>query len=184
MIRLVTPADATAVHAIYAPVVRDTIISFEVEPPSIDEMRSRIEKTLRGYSWLVDERDCKVVGYTYASRHSERAAYNWSANVSVYVSAMARRMGVGTALYRALFALLRLQGVVNVYAGVTLPNAASVALHEAMGMTPVGVYRQVGYKFGAWHDVGWWEMTLGERPAKPKPLLTAIEAMARVSDKR
>ena len=175
-IRLATSADAEAMCDIYAPVVRDTIISFELVPPTVDEMRGRIEKTLPRYPWLVSERDGDVLGYAYASQHSERAAYDWSANVSVYVSETARRMGVGTTLYRALFGLMRVQGFVNVYAGIALPNAGSVGLHEALGMTPVGVYHQVGYKFGAWHDVGWWEMALGARPAQPKPVLTMAEA--------
>lgn len=178
-IRLATEADAPAVHAIYAPIVRDTIISFEYEPPAMDEMCRRIARTLIRYPWLIYERDGEVLGYAYASQHSERAAYQWSVNVSVYVSADARRMGVGRALYRQLFALLRVQGFVNVYAGITLPNAASVGLHEAMGMTPIGVYHRVGYKFGAWHDVGWWEMVLGERPALPQPALSVGEAWRR-----
>jgi len=175
-IRLATLADAAAIQAIYAPIVRDTIISFELVPPNVDEIRGRITKVLARYPWLVYARDSKVLGYAYASQHHDRAAYDWSADISIYVSARARRMGLGRALYQSLFALLRAQNVVNVYAGVSLPNAGSVGLHEAMGMTPVGVYRQVGYKFGAWHDVGWWEMALGERPAVPAAMLSGDEA--------
>lgn len=178
-IRLATEADAPGVHAIYAPIVRDTIISFEYELPSVDEMRSRIAKTLPRYPWLIcgqEGEDGEMLGYAYASLHSERAAYNWSANVSVYVSATARRMGVGKALYGELFARLRAQNIVNVYAGISLPNPGSISLHEAMGMTLVGVYHKVGYKFGAWHDVGWWEMALGARPMWPKPVLAVAEA--------
>jgi phosphinothricin acetyltransferase len=177
-VRLSTEADAPGVHAIYAPVVRDTIISFELVPPTVDDMRHRIAKTLPRYPWLVCERDGELLGYAYAGQHSDRAAYQWSADVSVYVSASARRMGVGRALYRSLFALLRIQGYVNAYAGIALPNVASVGLHESVGMTPVGVYHRVGYKFGAWHDVGWWEMALREHPDAPKPPLTLAEARA------
>lgn len=178
-IRLATEADTSGVQAIYAPVVRDTIISFEYAPPSVDEMRGRIAKTLPRYPWLVCEREHgELLGYAYAGQHSERAAYQWSVNVSVYVSASARRLGVGTAVYHSLFALLRLQGFANIYAGITLPNAASVGLHESMGMTPVGVYHRVGYKFGAWHDVGWWQMALRERPVEPTRALTLAEAQA------
>lgn len=177
-IRLATEADAAAVRAIYAPIVRDTVISFEFVPPDVDEMRRRIAHTLARYPWLVYARADEVLGYAYAGPHSERAAYQWSVNVSVYVSTVARRRGVGRALYRSLFALLRLQGFVNVYAGVSLPNDASVGLHEAMGMTPVGVYRRVGYKFGAWHDVGWWQMALCQHPAEPRPPLALAEAQA------
>jgi len=177
-IRLATEADAPAVQAIYAPIVRDTVISFEYEPPSVDEVRRRIAKTLVRYPWLICERSGDIVGYAYAGEHSERAAYRWSANVSVYVDATARRLGVGSALYRSLFALLRLQGFINVYAGIALPNPASVGLHQAMGMTPIGVYHCVGYKLGAWHDVGWWEMALCERPEQPEPVLSLAEAQA------
>jgi phosphinothricin acetyltransferase len=177
---MATESDAPSVQAIYAPIVRDTIISFEYEAPPVDEMRRRIIKTLQRYPWLVCEHEPggEMLGYAYAGPHSERAAYQWSADVSVYVSAQARRMGVGRALYAALFELLRRQNIVNVYAGIALPNAASVGLHEAMGMTPVGVYHQVGYKFGAWHDVGWWQMALVERPDVPMPPLTLAEARA------
>jgi phosphinothricin acetyltransferase len=170
MIRSATDADAAAIQAIYAPIVRDTIISFETSVPNVDEMRCRIAKTQTFYPWLVYAREGEVLGYAYASRHSERAAYGWSANVSVYVHANARHTGVGRALFTHLFDLLRTQNIVNVYAGITLPNPGSVGLHEAMGMALVGVYHKVGYKFGAWHDVGWWEMALMAHPEVPLPL--------------
>jgi len=180
-IRLATEADASGVYAIYASIVRDTIISFEYDPPTIDEMRSRITKTLPRYPWLIYEHDGEMLGYAYAGSHSERAAYQWSANVSVYVSRNARRMGVGKTLYGVLVTQLRAQGFVNVYAGIALPNPASVGLHESMGMTQVGVYHQVGYKFGAWRDVGWWEMALGERSGEPKPVLSVTRPLAKVN---
>jgi L-amino acid N-acyltransferase YncA len=133
----------------------------------------RITHTLPTYPWLVSEEPDAVIGYAYASQHRSRAAYQWSADVSVYIHEGWRSQGVGRALYTALFALLRAQGFANVYAGIALPNRGSVALHEAMGMTPVGVYRRVGYKLGAWHDVGWWEGTLQlltDSPTPPRPL--------------
>ncbi len=173
MIRSATDADAAAIQTIYAPIVRDTVISFEYDVPTVKTMRDRIANTQAFYPWLVFDQAGDVLGYAYASRHSERAAYDWSANVSVYVGANARRMGVGRALYTRLFELLRAQNIVNVYAGIALPNPGSIGLHEAMGMTLVGVYHQVGYKFGAWHDVGWWEMALMERPTTPLPLRDA-----------
>jgi phosphinothricin acetyltransferase len=168
-IRLATGRDAGQIAEIYAPIVRDTIISFEVEPPTANEMRRRIENTLVRLPWLVCERQDRVAGYAYAGEHSPRAAYRWSVDVSAYVHESERRTGVGRALYRSLFAVLALQGFYNAYAGITLPNPASVGLHEALGFQPVGVYRGVGYKLGAWHDVGWWQLSLQERVASPRP---------------
>jgi len=168
--------DARAIQAIYAPFVRDTAISFEVEPPGIAQMRRRIESTLPDFPWLVWESDDGVAGYAYAGRHQERPAYRWSVNVSAYVNPQLHRRGIGGALYRELLRLLRHQGFVNAYAGITLPNASSVALHESVGFTPLAVYRGVGFKMGRWHDVGWWELALAERapdPAPPRPLARA-----------
>jgi L-amino acid N-acyltransferase YncA len=169
-IRLAAASDAEALLAIYAPIVAETVISFELEAPTPEEMQRRITATLPSYPWLVYEEDRAVLGYVYASKHRERAAYQWSADVSVYVHPRARRGGVGRALYISLFALLRLQGIYNAYAGITLPNAASVGVHEAVGFRPVGVYASVGYKLGGWHDVGWWQLGLRERNGAPQPL--------------
>ncbi len=168
-IRLATVADAPAVQAIYALIVRDTIISFEVTPPTVAEMAQRIAKTLSQWPWLVCQQDDVVVGYAYASQHRERAAYQWATDVSVYIHEEWRGHGIGRTLYTALFAVLRAQGYCQVLAGIALPNAGSVALHETLGMTPLGIYRQVGYKMGAWHDVGWWQGTLQPLPAQPQP---------------
>lgn len=168
-IRLATSRDAAQIAELYAPIVRDTIISFEVDPPTEHEMRRRIEGTLEPFPWLVCERHGRLAGYAYAAWHAARAAYQWSVDVSVYVHEGERRTGVGRALYRSLFAILALQGFYNAYAGIALPNPASVSLHEALGFRPVGVYRGVGYKLGAWHDVGWWHLSLQERPDSPEP---------------
>ena len=169
MIRLATPHDAPGVHAIYAPVVRETVISFELEPPTVDGMAKRIGEVVERMPWLVCEYRGEILGYTYASPHRVRAAYQWSVDVSVYIHAPARRSGVGRGLYRSLFALLVLQGFYQAYAGITLPNPASVGLHELLGFEPVGVYRAVGYKLGAWHDVGWWQLALQARAPAPEP---------------
>ena len=168
-IRLATESDAEQVADIYAPNVADTVISFELEPPDALEMRRRIEVTLERYPWLVCERRGRVLGYAYAGAHGSRAAYQWSVDVSVYVHEEARRTGVGRALYASLAAALDLQGFYNAYAGATLPNPASVGLHESVGFRPVGVYHGVGYKLGAWHDVVWWHLPLRERVADPDP---------------
>jgi L-amino acid N-acyltransferase YncA len=168
-IRLATVRDTAQISELYAPIVRDTIISFEVEPPADHEIRRRIEGTLERFPWLVCKRHGRLAGYAYAAGHSARAAYQWSVDVSVYVHESERRTGVGRALYRSLFAILALQGFYNAYAGIALPNPASIRLHEALGFRPVGIYRGVGYKLGAWHDVGWWQLSLQERLASPKP---------------
>jgi L-amino acid N-acyltransferase YncA len=169
VIRLATAHDAAPVQGIYAPIVRDTVISFEIDPPSVAEMRQRILDTLVQWPWLVCERDAAVIGYAYAGKYHVRAAYQWSVDVSVYIHEDARRCGVGRALYSALLRILMLQGFYNAQAGITLPNAASVGLHEAMGFQPIGVYRKIGYKLGAWHDVGWWQLPLQPHAATPLP---------------
>jgi len=170
-IRLATPADAPQITTIYAPIVAGTTISFELEPPSVDEMRSRIGATLSRLPWLVAVDDAgDLLGYVYASRHRERAAYQWSVDVSAYVLERARRTGVGKALYAELFEILVGLGYCEAFAGIALPNAASVALHESLGFEPRGIYRRVGFKLGAWRDVGWWQKSLQAlpHPASPK----------------
>lgn len=169
MIRLATPDDAAAVAAIYGPYVADTAISFEVTPPSVDEMRTRITTLLARFPWLVFEDNGEIVGYAYASPHHVRAAYQWSVDVAIYVDGTRHRRGVGRKLYDALFPQLVALGYVNAYAGITLPNERSVGLHEALGFTPVGVYRNVGFKMGQWRDVGWWHRPLQALPEAPLP---------------
>jgi L-amino acid N-acyltransferase YncA len=179
-LRMASPADADSVLAIYAPIVRETVISFETEPPASAEMRTRIESGAALWPWLVCEGAGELLGYAYAGTHRTRAAYRWCVETSVYVAAGARRGGVARALYRALFEILTAQGYCNAYAGITLPNAPSVALHEAVGFVRVGVYARVGYKFGAWHDVGWWARELrAHAPDPPGPL--ALEAISAVT---
>ena len=171
-IRVATPEDAEAILAIYAPIVQQTAISFEVEPPMLMEMHERIAKTLQQLPWLVCAPHGEVLGYVYASPHRARPAYQWAVDVSVYTHAKARRLGIGRALYASLFQLLTLQGFYNCYAGITLPNPASVGLHVALGFQPVGVYQTVGYKLGAWHDVGWWQRGLKPCLSHPDPPIT------------
>jgi L-amino acid N-acyltransferase YncA len=171
-IRPVADADAAAICAIYAPIVAATAISFETDPPGVEEMRERIARLSKVWPWLVATAGDIVLGYAYASRHRERAAYRFAADVSAYVAQGARGRGVGRALYSALLALLRAQGYYRAFAGIALPNAASVALHESVGFTPIGVYERAGFKLGAWHDVGWWSCTLRDAStpdAEPVP---------------
>ena len=167
VIRLATAGDAGALAALYAPFVVDAATSFELEPPSSDEIARRIESISRYAPWLVWEDAGRIAGYAYASRHRERAAYQWSVDVSAYVDPAWHRRGIGRALYAALLRCLERQGFYRAYAGITLPNAASVGLHSAMGFSIVGVYRGVGYKLNRWHDVAWYERAL--RPLTPDP---------------
>lgn len=156
-VRTATEADAAAVRAIYAPIVESTAISFEDVAPTVEEMGQRIAAAL---VFLVAERDGEVLGHAYAGPHRARAAYRSSVDVTVYIGQSARRQGVGTALYAQLLPWLKREGFHAAFAGIALPNAGSVGLHESVGFTPVGVYREVGFKFGKFHDVGWWQMIL------------------------
>jgi phosphinothricin acetyltransferase len=167
-LRIATADDAASAAAIYAPYVRDTPISFESTPPTADEMRARIEDVLASHVWLVACRGTNVVGYTYGSQHRTRAAYRWSVDTAVYLERALHRQGIARRLYSCLFAILARQRYVNAYAGVTLPNPASVGFHEAMGFVPVGVYPRVGYKQGTWYDVGWWSRPLRECRDQPE----------------
>lgn len=163
-IRSVEVADAHSVRAIYAPFVSDDATSFEVVVPDLAEVERRIQTDRDRYPWLVFEKDHTILGYAYASAHRARQAYQWCVEVSVYVHSQAYRCGVGRALYAALFELLRRQGYVNAYAGITLPNPASLGLHEALGFASVGVFRRIGFKFDRWHDVAWLHLRLAEDP--------------------
>ena len=169
LIRMATTDDAEQILAIYAPIVNETVISFEFDPPSIDEMRRRISQTLTELPWVVCEREGRIIGYAYAARYRARLAYQWSVEVSVYVGDNARRQGVARAVYTSLFEILTLQGFVNMLAGITLPNQASVTLHESLGFHSLGTYESVGHKFGYWHDVGWWQRRLQPLPHLPDP---------------
>jgi len=167
--------DAAACASIYAPAVTAGVASLEERAPEPHEIADRIRIITRDFPWLVAEIDGAVAGYAYAGRHRDRASYRWSTDVTVYVSADHHRRGVGRALYAALLDLLRRQGFHVACAGITLPNDASVGLHEAMGFVAVGVYRDIAYKHGAWRSVGWWQLALredradGKTPAEPGP---------------
>ena len=167
-VRMATPADAGAIADIYAPYVHDTVISFEITPPSAQEMRSRLTTALANFPWLVITDNGRVVGYACAGPHRAREAYRWCVDVSLYLETSVHRRGHGRRIYTALLDLLGAQGYINAYAGIALPNPASVGLHEAMGFAPIGVFQGVGFKNGAWWDVGWWHRPLVIPPAQPK----------------
>jgi phosphinothricin acetyltransferase len=173
LIRDATPErDAAACAAIYAPYVTDTVISLEESPPTEAEFAGRIQDVIQTHPWIVAEDENEVIGYAYAARHRVRASYRWAADVAVYVAGDRHRRGVGRALYETLFPLLVAQGFRIACAGVTLPNQASVGLHEALGFRSVGVYRNIGFKHGAWWDVGWFQLILGDPndpPSEPGP---------------
>ena len=169
IIRLARAADAAAIAAIYKPYVDGSPTSFETKAPSAKDVQTRIAETLKEYPWLVCDCGGTVTGYAYATRHRVRTAYQWCVETSAYVHGDFQHMGVARGLYTSLFAILGAQGFVNAYAGITLPNARSVALHEKLGFLPLVVYRGIGFKAGAWHDVGWWHLVITRHPTDPAP---------------
>ncbi len=167
-IRHADPArDAAACAAIYAPFVSGSAVSFEEDPPTEDEIRERIRAAR---SWLVAERDGAVTGFAYATPYRARPAYRWAVETSVYVAGGAHGRGTGRALYEALLAELESRGLRAACAAIALPNPPSVALHEAVGFAPVGIFRDIGFKAGAWRDVGWWQRPLGSGRSAPGEL--------------
>jgi L-amino acid N-acyltransferase YncA len=161
--------DAAACAAIYGPFVADTAVSFEEVPPDAATFAQRIRGLSDTHQFLVAEDDHGVAGFAYAGPHRQRPGYRWAADVSVYIHDRCRGQGVGTALYEQLFDLLRRQGFRVVCAGITLPNPASVALHESFGMRPLGVFEAIGWKAGAWRDVGCWQVRLDDGPGDEPP---------------
>lgn len=171
-IRSATRDDAAALAAIYAHYVRDSVITFEVDPPDSSEMARRIDLALPHYPYLVAETNGELAGYAYAGRLYERAAYRWTAEATVYVAQDRHRQGIGRALYRALIDALDAQGFQSVVGKITLPNPASVVLHEAFGFVLRGTLARIGHKHGGWHDVGIYQLDFGPRPddpAEPRP---------------
>lgn len=168
-VREATVADAASCAAIYAPYVVETAISFELVSPTTEEMAQRIETALQAHVWLVAEAGERIVGYAYGAQMNRRAAYRWSCEVSVYVARERRGRGAGRALYEELFRRLAQRGYLRAIAGMTLPNEGSAGLHRAMGFEPVGSYREIGYKLGAWHDVQMLQRPLGARPDGEPP---------------
>ena len=164
VIRQAVEADAPALLAIYAPFIETSSVSFEAVVPPVEEFAARIAKSLKGWQWLVAERDGHCAGYAYGGVHRERAAYRYSAEVSAYIHPRYHRQGIGRALYLRLFDDLAARGFCNAYAGITLPNDASVGLHRSVGFEPVGVFKSIGWKFGQWHDVAWLQRPLRSGP--------------------
>ena len=171
VIRAAAVDDAAAILAIYAPVVLDSVATFELEPPAVDEMCARLAEVTRWYPWLVYEKEGRVTGYAYAAEYHPRPAYAWTCEVSVYVGEEARGTGAGKALLRELLARLTGAGFVNAIARIALPNEPSVNLFESHGFEPIGVARGIGYKLDRWVDVGEWQRELAPRESAPRPIL-------------
>ena len=171
-IRHIEPRDIAATLEIYRPFVETTSISFEYEVPSLSEWETRVNTNTSEYPWLICEYNNEIVGYAYGSKHRYRTAYQWSPESTVYLSARFHRLGIAKALYETLFELLKLQGHVNVYAGVTVPNLKSEEFHQALGFYEVAVFKKIGYKFGSWHDTRWFQLHLVDHQLDPpNPLL-------------
>jgi phosphinothricin acetyltransferase len=169
-VRLAVTQDAGEILEIYAPSILTASISFETELPSIEEMQKRIETILQKYPWIVCEVDGKMAGYVYASKYRDREAYQWSCECTAYIHEQFKGKGIGKALYQLLFQLLKLQGFRTVYAVITLPNDASVGIHEKCGFEKFAEYENVGYKFNNWHTVGWWKLQINYDLNPPPPL--------------
>jgi phosphinothricin acetyltransferase len=166
-IRDAAARDAEACAAIYSPYVRETVISFETTPPSASQMWLRMTEALRTHAWLVTEVEGQVIGYAYGRPFASRSAYRWSCETSIYLDGGHRGAGIGRALYQALLDRLAERGYRTALAGMTLPNEASARLHQAVGYELAGVYRRVGWKHNAWHDVAWFQRGIGSADDPP-----------------
>jgi L-amino acid N-acyltransferase YncA len=166
-IRVAEEGDGPPIAAIYGPYVRDTAISFEIEPPTAQMMADRIARTLETHPWLVAEIGGKVVGYAYAGKHRERPAYRWTVDTTIYLDTSVHRRGIGRALYLILLEILRDQGFCSAFAEIVLPNAGSIRLHESLGFGAIGIHEHIGFKLGCWHDIGYWRMALAQPTLSP-----------------
>lgn len=180
-IRFATIEDAETILEIYAEYIVNTGVTFEIEVPTIEQFRERMRRITEQFPWLVCEIDGVIAGYAYGSKHGERAAYRWSADLSVYINEKFHRRGIATALYKAVMELLRLQGYFTVYAGVSTPNEKSEAFHSAFGFRNLGEFKNVGYKLGQWRGVAWYEMPLAEYVTEPAET-TAIGVIRQTKD--
>ena len=169
-IRMASISDSEAILSIYAPYVKDTAITFEIEVPTLSEFSLRIEGITKRYPYLVCQVDNQIVGYAYASEHRERAAYLYDADVSIYVLPEYHSSGVAHELYTHLFVLLDRLGYKNAYAAYTEPNIKSLKFHQKFGFEVIGTHHKTGYKLGKWHDVTWLEKTISEHDDNPEPI--------------
>ena len=167
MIRVATKADAQGMLEIYAPFILNSGITQETEVPSVEEFQMRILSGLEERPWLVCELADQIAGYAYAGKHRERKGYQWCTEPSVYISEKFYQRGIANALYTALFDILKIQGYVNAYAVITLPNEKSIGFHKKFGFDYLTTYPKIGYKLGQWHDVGWMQYEINPHKQEP-----------------
>jgi len=170
-------SDAQAVLDIYRPFIESSAVTFETAVPSLDSFKKRMRDVRKEAPWLVCRSGEMLLGYAYGGRHRVREAYRWSREVSVYIKEGYQGMGIASGLYSSLIELMRLQGYCNLLAGITIPNPKSVGFHESMGFRHVGTYRNVGYKLGSFHDVGWWELFIGDKALAPSEITPPDEVL-------
>lgn len=168
-LRIAEPADADVIAAIYRPYVETTAVTFEEDPPGREAIAERIETRLPNFPWFVAETDGDVIGYAYAGPIRKRGAYRWATELSIYLDRDVRGRGIGSALYSALLETLDRQGFTRAYGVLTLPNPESVAFHESLGFERAALFSEMGYKLGRWHDIAWYERSLGDRTDDPEP---------------
>ena len=168
MIRIATKDDAEGMLDIYAPFILNSGITQETEVPSIEDFQKRVQSNLKERPWLVCEINGEIAGYAYAGKHRDRKGYQWCVESSLYISEKYFSMGIAHALYAALFDILKLQGYVNAYAVITLPNERSIAFHKKFGFDHLTTYPKIGYKLGQWHDVGWMQYEVIPHNNDPK----------------
>lgn len=175
VIRLAREADSSRLLEIYAPYIINTPITFEYDVPKISEFKDRVTATLMKLPWLVYEDGGIIKGYAYASEHRKRPAYDWSVDLSIYIDEEYQREGIGRALYGSLIDILRIQGYFNAFAGVTIPNIKSEGFHKSFGFIPIGIYKNVGYKFDRWYDTKWYQYMIKEHSFKPETIKSIKE---------
>ena len=174
-LRYAEPRDAEKLLEIYRPYIEETVVTFENDVPTEAEFARRIVEKLQQFPWIVAEVDGEIAGYCYAGRHRGRAAYRWCVESSIFVDQKFHRLGLARNLYNKLFYILAQQGIIHVYAGIALPNEASVAFHESLGFSHFATYENVGFKLDKWITVGWWEKRLGNLDQKPTELVSFVD---------
>lgn len=176
-VRMARPEDAPEIYKVYEPYILNTVITFEYDKVPIAEFENRIKSVLNKFPWIVCEIDGEIAGYAYCSPHLERAAFGWDCECSVYLNEAYHKMGIGTALYNALFQIVETQGYYNIYSLICVPHDSSVALHKKYGFEEVGTYYNTAYKHGSWRHLLVMEKRLKEKLEEPKPVIPIGEFM-------
>lgn len=172
IIRYAEPQDVPQMLSIYAPYIVESAITFETVLPADTEFENRLNAVTANFPWLICEAQGIILGYAYAAKHRDRIAYQWSVESSVYVLPDAQGKGVAKHLYQAMIAILKIQGIVNIYALITVPNAKSIGLHERLGFKEFALFNKIGYKNSTWHDVLWMVLVINSHDMEQSnPLL-------------